>query len=338
MKKLYLIVWAMAVGIFILPAVSFSQTFDPPSPVHVSGNAGGKIFLESSDPATLDMISGAVQFHNDIMKSRGWGMTNNAFRSAERVSQNLLTIQLYEGTLKTQFSFNIKSGALWGLIPSCNLIPDGYTVVTEYSGPSRDSEDSNGGHHFSLIASITDPSYYKAVGNIMPCPSGIVQPVEVPVQISPAPAPIVQQVAPAPAPAVAPVVAVAKKTPAVKKPKVEKCDPCAEIKKVQEAVGEATDEEKSLGLGDLHKKATKQLEVAKETKQVFGEPKTEGETVFSKLEKIESLVTPIPLPKYETPPPLPEKNYALFWWIALLVALIAAAVIGSYFWQQRGKP
>lgn len=347
MNKKFFMILVIVVGIFILPTVSFSQTFNLPSPVRVSGNAGGKIFFESSNPAALDMISGAVQFHNDIMKSRGWGMTNNAFRSAERVSPNLLTIQLYEETLKTQFSFNIKSGALWGLIPSCMLIPDNKTVIVEYSGPSRDSEDGNGGHHFSLIAGISDPSYYKAVGNIMPCPTGMVQSVEVPMQISPAPAPIVQAT-PAPAPAV--TYSVEKKSsPVVKRPARKKeCDPCivavkADTEAIRKSVGDV-DPAEVFEEQTLQNKAKKNLEVSKEVKSSvgdgkanesgkvlslhdkIGEPTIEGETVMDVLKDVQKKVTPPPTP--------PEKDFGKWWW---LVIAILAAIVVLYLWQQQGR-
>lgn len=331
----------MVVGIFIFPTVSFSQTFDLPAPVYVSGDASGKIFLKSDNPASLDMITGAIQFHNDIMKSRGWGMTKNAFRPAERVSPNLLTIQLYERTLKTQFSFNIKSGAFWGLIPSCNLIPDPKSVIIEYSGPSRDSEDGNGGHHFSLIAHITDASYYKAVGNIMPCPDEILPASAIPIPIiqAPAPAPtpalpaVIQEeeILPAPAKPTPVPAPVAKKPIPVKKPRVEKCDPCPEIKKVQEAVGEATPEEKTANLGDLHKKATRNIEVAEKNQDAItevgkriGEP-AKGETIMGVLNDIQKKVTPPPIK------PLQERLKDL-WWLCLALTL---AFIFYLYRRQR---
>ncbi|HAT73465.1 MAG TPA: hypothetical protein DCS08_00485 [Candidatus Moranbacteria bacterium] len=144
------------------------------------------------------------------------------------------------------------------------------------------------------------------------------------------PAPVAQQVAPTPAPVVATSVAVAK-TPTVKRPKTKKCDPCMEIVKVQDRVGEATLEEKASGLGDLHKKQTKQL-------KVIGEPKKEGETIFTKLEKIESLVTPPPLPKY-TPPPsknLWQKTLDIWWaWLLLIFLGVMLYHLGS---RRRRQP
>ncbi|OGI32172.1 MAG: hypothetical protein A2271_04215 [Candidatus Moranbacteria bacterium RIFOXYA12_FULL_35_19] len=324
MKKKYLIVLAIIVGIFILPAISLATTFNLPSPVYVSGDVSGELYFRSENPAALDMIDGVIQFCNDTVKSRGWGMIKNAFRPAERINSKLLLVHLYQDTLATQFAFNVKHGSLWGLIPSCMLIPDNKTVIVEYSGPSRDSEDGNGGHHFSLIAGITDSSYYKAVGNIMPCPSGMVQPVEVPVQISPALAPVVQT-PPTPAPVVAATSVAVAKTPAVKKPKTKKCDPCVEIAKVKAdteaikaSVGKATPEEEIAGLGDLHKKATKQLEVAEKTKVAIGEPTVEGETLMGVAKDIQEKVAPLP-PKSSLEK---ARDYYLPWLIVGLCCLI----------------
>lgn len=331
---------AIIVGIFILPTVLSATTFNLPSPVYVSGDVSGELYFRSENPAALDMIDGVIQFSNDIMKSRGWGMTKNAFRISERINSKLLLVHLYRDTLSTQFSFNVKHGSLWGPIPSCMLIPDGKTVIIEYSGPSRDSEDGNGGHHFSLIAGITDSSYYKAVGNIMPCPSGMVQPVEVPVQVSPAPAPVIQAPS-APAPAVVTTSVAVAKIPTVKKPKTKKCDPCEEIQKLQGTVGEATPEEKASGLGDLHKKSTKQLEVNKETQEAVGKdtPK-DGEKPKSLHEKEDENNMLLRKIDAKTPPLPPPKDSDWImrmlkeFWILLALLILAVALGGNYYYKN----
>ena len=158
-KKIILL--AMVVGMFFIPMLSFAETFDFPSPVYVSGTKDGVILFGSEDPKGLNMIDGAVQFHNDVMKlKKGTRLYRNAWRKSERVNKYLLHIQLYKPTLKTQFSFNVKHGNLWGLIPSVNFIPDNKTVVMEYSAPSKEGD---GGHHFSLVPHLKDVSCYKAV-------------------------------------------------------------------------------------------------------------------------------------------------------------------------------
>ncbi|MDD2736664.1 MAG: alpha/beta hydrolase [Desulfuromonadaceae bacterium] len=142
----------VTIGIFLVTATAFAETFAPPSPVYISGDAKGLISLKSEDSAALNLINGAIQFRNDIMKRNGTGQNRNAYRESALVNPKLLTIQLYKETLSKQFAFNIKSGDLWGNIPSCKLIPDGKTVIIE---------DSEGGHHFSLIAHLKDKSLIK---------------------------------------------------------------------------------------------------------------------------------------------------------------------------------
>jgi hypothetical protein len=359
MKKNLFIALAMVVGIIFIPAVTLAEIFHLPSQVILSGDANGKIIFVSEDPTALDLIDGVVQFCNDTMKQRGWGMINNAFRPAERVNPNTLVIQLFEGTLKTQFSFNIKHGELWGLIPSCMLVPDGKTVIVENSAPSL---NNNGGHHFSLIAHLTDPAYYKVAANIMPCPNGMsASNVSAqPIVVSPASAVVApvakseikeQNISPAPAKPV--VVPVAKASPlVVKKPAVaaKKCDPCiaeavapvkAETEAIKASVGEATDAEKLTGIGDLHQKATRQIKVAEETQRAIapikadteaikasvGEATKSGVTLFDILEDVQKKVAPA---KEKS---LLEKMED-FWWLWLI--LIAG--IGYCLYRLRRQP
>ena len=165
------------VGMFLFVTSAFADTFDLVSPVYVSANSSGLVYFKSDNPTALNAIEGLVQFRNDIMKRNGTGRNKNAYREAVRVNPNLLTIQLYEETLNKQFAFNIKNGALWGQIPSCNLIPDGVTVVIEDSSPvghpneKKDSENGEGGYHLSAVAHLSDGAKSKLVNPIPVDPS-----------------------------------------------------------------------------------------------------------------------------------------------------------------------
>lgn len=163
------------------------------------------------------------------------------------------------------------------------------------------------------------------------------------------PAPVIQQATPAPAPAVTTSVAVARKSsPAVKRPRVEKCDPCVEIAKVKtdtevirNSVGEATPEEKASGLGDLHKKETKQLEINKETQGAVGKdtPKegAKSKSLHEKedenrklLEKIDAKIPPLSSPNDSSWIVRILKEFWLVW--ALLILLLAFA--GNHYYRR----
>ena len=180
MKKMTAFGIMLTLGIIFSVTAAFADTFDLYSPVYVSGNAAGLLFFKSENPAALNQIERITQYRNDIMKRNGSGRNRNADMEAVRVNPNLLTVQMYQPTLAKQFAFNIRQAVLWGQIPSCNLIPDGVTVIFEDSYPinkseEKDSENGSGGFHLSLVAHLeggANSKFVKPVPNDLNCGGG----------------------------------------------------------------------------------------------------------------------------------------------------------------------
>lgn len=233
------------------------------------------------------------------------GCDENAPFSVEKKEGNIFTYDIPgEVILRNQSAFNLAHdtdwfNASWLFLPDCKRLHLGRNLIYYKSNPDPTIAKSGGMHLLYVgpgapfIPQQGDPNLYvcDAVAKVVSTPIA-------PIQIVPAPAPVVKTV-------FVPVVTtpIAKKTPAVKKPARKKdCDPCEAIKpvktdtgEIRKNIGEATDDEKAKNLDTVHKKQTKIL-------KTLGESKKEGENAMDLLREIKAQTEP-KTPSPTTPAP-----------------------------------
>ncbi|MFA6160292.1 MAG: hypothetical protein WC678_04390 [Parcubacteria group bacterium] len=360
-------------SLFLLIILSlFFATTSAAKPVHLTGeiwvdmdpiiSSGGQlqsVRVTCKYANTIDMwADNYIAYCADPLRE---GCDNNIPFSAEKAGGNIYKGNVYifeiPGEVITggQSAFNFAHDtnwfdADWMWLPDCKRIHLGPHVIYYKSNPDPNIAKSGGMHLLYVgpgapfIPTADDSRNYQCYNSVSAPP----QAIQAPAQISPAPAPVIQQATPAPAPAVTTSVAVAK-TPVVKRPAREKCNPCEEAIKAntdatRKSVGdidpaEPYEEQTLQSKARITKEAVGKGKPDNEGKSLsahekLGEPSKKEETVFGLLKKIDAQTTP---------PPSSNDSWNMrmlkeLWWLWLIIFLCGVYCVHRYNQSRSSTP